>query len=688
MKNRAKHFLRIIGILSFLFILLFVIKTTIPVLQLVRLVETTKDTDTTISGYDIGNSVSTICRPVELKKTENSAVTVQNTNGVFFAEFENTYFGTLKILFPNTTKNNMTLEIVMGEYADDGHVWTRADSNKELMGLGLYYFKTSVEVPAGTNEYTVRVPERPLPDMSLCEFDYVGGVMPFAYCQVSGYTEGILTEDNLIQIGIHADYDDNNSFFISDDTKLNRVYNFCKQSVKATTYAGVYVDGYRELGLYEGDAYINQLSHFSVDNNYDLAKETLRYFSKNHSWPTEYVQETILIAYDYYMYSGDREFIQDIYPDLENCLLESALNDDGLIDSSLLENSDYVKELNLRFGYIQDIIDYPVNYRDDFSLQDNTIWLPSFDACKHGLENWYCSLVASIDGDNYARFFFKEKAIDSFYHWDKVANVNSVVNALYYADLERLSFLAEEIGEKEKSDELQEKADKFKTKYVKSFINPDTGLVLDSARSNHSSLQANMFALEFGLVPEEHKETVTEYIKSRGIRCGLYGVQFLSDSLANNGEEKYVIELLTNDSDTSWIQMMDVTGSKITTEGWNEDGMHKMDWNHAWGTSPVNIIARDIVGIKPREAGCETIEFDPHFGNLNKVSARVPLNGGFIDIEYKNEYGETFITLNSPRKIYYVVPNCVGEYMYIDGSAVKIKDEVVLDAGTHEIRYK
>lgn len=54
--------------------------------------------------------------------------------------------------------------------------------------------------------------------------------------------------------------------------------------------------------------------------------------------------------------------------------------------------------------------------------------------------------------------------------------------------------------------------------------------------TDHSSLHTNMFPLTFGLVPEERKITVVEFIKSRGLTFSVYGAQFLLEALCKAGE--------------------------------------------------------------------------------------------------------------------------------------------------------
>ena len=67
-------------------------------------------------------------------------------------------------------------------------------------------------------------------------------------------------------------FNETSSYFHSDNEDLNKVWELCRYSIKATTFAGVYLDGDRERIPYEGDALLNQLSHYSVDREYSLAR--------------------------------------------------------------------------------------------------------------------------------------------------------------------------------------------------------------------------------------------------------------------------------------------------------------------------------------------------------------------------------------------------------------------------------
>ena len=62
----------------------------------------------------------------------------------------------------------------------------------------------------------------------------------------------------------------------------------CRYSIKATTFAGIYVDGDRERVAYEGDAYFSQLGQYYADGNVQIARDTYDRLMKLPTWPTEW----------------------------------------------------------------------------------------------------------------------------------------------------------------------------------------------------------------------------------------------------------------------------------------------------------------------------------------------------------------------------------------------------------------
>ncbi len=95
-----------------------------------------------------------------------------------------------------------------------------------------------------------------------------------------------------------------------------------------------------------------------------------------------------------------------------------------------------------------------------------------------------------------------------------------------------------------------------------------------------------MFPLAFGLVPDEYKESVVNYVKSKWMACSVYAANYLMEALYNAEQGNYALELITNDSDRGWLNMIRA-GATMTTEAWDiKYDPHDISWSHAWAASP------------------------------------------------------------------------------------------------------
>lgn len=606
---------------------------------------------------------------------------IKRTEKGYYLEFQNAFFGTLELSFPKALESQESIHVILSEYAVNEAAWTRKNMNAELNGFGVSYYEMDVVIPKGISSYRLILPERPLPDVTTISGGWEGGLLPFAYCSIDGLNNLDLTKQNFRQLAVHVGFNDDASTFITDNEALDKVYSFCKDTIKATTYAGFYVDGFRELMPYEADALINELGHFSVDDNYEIAKNTLLYLADHHTWPTEWVLQTIPLAYEYYMYSGDIDTIRSIYPQLQNCIISEAENKDGLLDSSLY-GDDLLSKLNLT--QMRDIVDWPISERDGFDSKK----IVRFDDVKRAVLNKYRSVIACEYGYPYASTLYNLTSDSQFRGTVTISSPNSVVNAFYYNSLLDLSFLANELGKQDDVTYYADKAETLKSAYQSKFVSPITGLVIDSTGSNHSSLQANVFALDFGLVPDENVERVVKYIKSKGMACSVYGAQYLLESLIKNGEAEYAISLMASEDTSSWNNMMN-TGSKLTTEAWDEYYKIDMDWNHAWSTAPVNIITRYLLGIRPSKPGCGVLEFEPKLTPFKSCKASVPVRGGRIQVEYEWQGENTYrILLDNSKPCVYCVPENIKLLIIDDIDYSKEEQSIFIDSGQHTIVYQ
>ncbi|HSV99199.1 MAG TPA: trehalase family glycosidase [Sedimentisphaerales bacterium] len=372
----------------------------------------------------------------------------------------------------------------------------------------------------------------------------VGEVMPFRYCEIVNSPSEI-DSSSIRQIVVHYPFDDDASRFVCSDPVLNDVWKLCKYSIKATSFCGVYVDGDRERIPYEGDAYINQLCHYSVDREYTMARYSHEYLITHATWPTEWILHSVLMAWADYLYTGDTDSLSHFYDDLKAKTLLALAREDGLISTQTgLVTKEVLASIHLN-GNLRDLVDWP---------HGNIL----------GLQGGY----GETDD-----FEFKP--------------INTVVNAFHYRVLVLMSRMAAAIEKQDDAARFSQAAEKVRRSFNDKLFDKTKGVYVDGEDSTHSALHANMFPLAFGLVPPERVRSVADFIKSRGMVCSVYGSQYLLEALYEADEGDFALRLMTDrSSDRSWPHMIYNVGTTITLEAWDNKYKPNQDWNHAWGAVP------------------------------------------------------------------------------------------------------
>ncbi len=526
-----------------------------------------------------------------------------NDAGHVMVDFGKAAFGWVELIpSPDFTKGPFTLHL--GERARDGHVYQKpggtiryAVTKGALTRPGVYRVPLTADKRNTTGE-AILLPRE------------LGVVMPFRYVEIEEAPFPI-TMDGIRQIAVHYPFDDNNSSFSSSDPTLDKVYDFCKYSIKATTFAGVYVDGDRERIPYEADAYINQLCHYAVDREYTLARYSHEYLMDHPTWPTEWKQHSIMMAWTDWVNTGNTESLERCYDALKSkkLLLPAARASDGLLVTG---GPNAPRETGLR-----DIVDWPAGERDGFDFKP----------------------------------------------------VNAVINAFYYHNLLQMADIAGALDRKTDAENFVKLAERVKTEFNKLFYDAEKGRYVDGEGSTHSSLHANMLPLAFNLVPDSERERVACFVESRLMACSVYGAQYLLEALFKSGREDYALWLMTRDDIRSWMNMINA-GSTISLEAWDIMLKPNLDWNHAWGAVPLNILTRYVLGVKPRRAGFEEIWIRPQVGSLTTVKGRVPTIRGFVDVAVSQSPGVSYtldfsIPANTTARV--VIPWQDGAVLRIDG---------------------
>jgi hypothetical protein len=435
----------------------------------------------------------------------------------------------------------------------------------------------------------------------------VGEVMPFRYAEIEDAAGWGLGEPpaqaSVRQYAVHYPFDDSASSFESSSEVLNAVWALCKYTIKATTFCGVYVDGDRERIPYEGDAYINQLGHYGVDHEYDFARYSQEYMIQKPTWCTEWHLHSVMMAWMDYLYTGENASLVMFYDELCAKALIDFAREDGLISvAPELRTPAMSAKLAPHFASgiikenIRDVVDWPPGSFTDGGTGER---------------------------DNH-----------------EMRPVNTVVNAFHCHALGLMSRIAEAVGRRDDQVLFSARAERARGAIQRLLFDPERGVYVDGEGSRHASLHSNMFMLAFGLVPAQHVRSVVEFVKSRGMACSVYGAQHLLDALYQHGEADYGLELMTARHDRSWWNMIQA-GSTMTLEAWDLKYKKNLDWNHAWGAAPANIIPRYVLGVRPLEPGFGKILIHPQPGTLAFASGTVPTFRGPVRVAWTKKSGNT-----------------------------------------------
>ncbi len=540
-----------------------------------------------------------------LQKTDVSPENIKPiTETSTFIDFGKARFGRMRIMLYGT-KETDTVTVHLGEALKDG----RIDRDP---GGSIRYESFKVPLEPGWRTYEIIIPTHQYSRMDriILMPEYIGEVMPFRYCEIEEYPGNLLEAFMIQQVSVHYPFNDQASYFHSSDTVLNDVWDLCKHTIKATSFAGIYVDGDRERFPREGDSYINQLSHYGVEREFSLARFTHEFQIKYSSQWTEWILQVVLMAWADFMETGDPTSMEHFYEDLKAKTLKSLAREDGLISTRTgLVTPEVIKSVHWHEN------EWRRQRRDQPAFRDIVDW-PQTGG------NW------DVEGET-----------DGFEFMD----INTVVNAYHYRTLVLMSKIASALNKENDYEFFDKRAGLVKESFNKKLLDHNTGIYVDGEGSSHSSLHANMFPLAFGLVPENNITNVTSFIKSRGMACSVYGAQYLLNALYHGGSPDYALELLTSTAERSWGHMIYNVGSTITLEAWDKKYKPNLDWNHAWGSAPANIIPGKLMGIEPLEPGYRKIRIKPQPASLVTAEIKYPTIRGDLILSFKNNPGKSFV---------------------------------------------
>ena len=325
------------------------------------------------------------------------------------------------------------------------------------------------------------------------------------------------------------------------------IWKICRNGVKYAAQEALLDCPSREKGVYLGDFTVSGLSHMYLTGDSEYYKKILYDFADtvnvckgimavaNCSLMQEIADFSLqypMQLVNYYKYTGDTETVKALYPVAK-----------GIIE--------YFKQFERADGLVENVkdkwnlVDWPMNLRDDYD---------------------------AVIG--------KE---------DEILDCHNVLNSFYIGSLEALNYLSEILGYETTHTQSR------KASFVKAFYNHETGLFCDNENLTHSSLHSNVLPLCFGIATEKMQQTLRGYIMKKGLACGVQFSYFVLKALSKIGAYREELELIVNESEHSWVNMLR-EGATTCYEAWGKEQKWNTSLCHPWASAPVVAIVEDLDG--------------------------------------------------------------------------------------------
>jgi len=367
--------------------------------------------------------------------------------------------------------------------------------------------------------------------------------------------------------------------FKSSDDELNRIWNTSAYTLHLSTRE-FFLDGIkRDRWIWSGDANQSYLMNYYLFFDDPVVKRTI--WAVRGSDPVETHINTILdysfywfmSIYDYYLYTGDEELIRKIYPRMVT-LMEFCLK---------RRNSN--------------------------------------------------SMVEGLPGDWV------------FLDWAPISKEGelSAIQILFCRGLESMALCASLMNDTKKSIEYTALAKELKEKIMSVFWDKNQNAFIHNRKNGLTEKDvtryANMFALMFNYLDSAKTESVKTNVlmNDHVLKITTPYMRFYElEALCAIGQQDYVMK-----------EMKDYWGGMLregATSFWelydpNEKGTKKYalygrpfgkSLCHAWGASPIYLLGKYFLGVKPLKPGYAEYLVEPNLGGLEWMEGKVPTPDGDI----------------------------------------------------------
>lgn len=396
--------------------------------------------------------------------------------------------------------------------------------------------------------------------------------------------------------------------FRCNDEEINRIWDIGAYTMHLTTRE-FYIDGIkRDRWVWSGDAIQSYLMNYYLFFDNETVRRSIWLLrgkdpvTSHINTIMDYTFYWFLSIYDYYLFTGDADFIRQIYPRMESLMsyVLGRTNHNGMVEGM---TGDWV---------FVDWADGWLDKKGELSYEQ-VLFAKSLETM---------ALCADISGNaddatqyNTMARELIDKLIPAFWNEEKQALVHNRIDDV-------------------QQDAVTRYANMFAVFF--NYLSPEKQQVIkNSVLLNDNILKITtpymrFYELEALCALGEHT-TVTREIKS-------YWGGMLREGATSFWEKYNPI-----DEGTEHLAMYGRPYGKSLC--------------HAWGASPIYLLGKYYLGVQPLTAGYETFEIRPNLGGLKWIEGTVPTPKGNISVKMNQRTitiqsagGEGFVYFASSRK--------------------------------------
>ena len=379
----------------------------------------------------------------------------------------------------------------------------------------------------------------------------------------------------------YADVKQRGSFTCNDE-ELNRIYDVSKYTFELNTRE-FFIDGIkRDRWIWSGDAYQSYLMNYYLYFDNETVKRTT-YALRGKDPVTGHINTIMdytffwfLGIYDYYLYTGDKNFIA--------------------------QNYDRMKTL----------MDYVLARRN-----------------KEGLMEWMTGDWIFID---WAAGLSKKGEV-------------SFEQLLFARSLETMVLCANIANDKDAALQYNALAVDMRKKLFDIYWNDQQQALVhsrvDGKQTENVTRYANMFSIFFDYFTEAQKQQVKKSVLLNDNIQKIttpYMRFYELEALCAMGEQDYVLKEMKD----YWGGMLNLGATSFWEEynpsqnGAAHLAMYGRKFGkslcHAWGASPIYLLGKYYLGVKPTSPGYATYTVEPNLGGLEWMKGKVPTPDGDIEL--------------------------------------------------------